>query len=144
MQYEPLDKVNNEIRVLRFLDLSNQVSADDFVRCSIENVSLEGPPDFQSHQGYLSNQTCPRLWDRFTKCVDLRDSTLEQTGLDKVTSIGLSQNCDYANGFRYAWGDFEALSYTWGAACDAKSIFVNGESKEVPRNLEEALRALRG
>jgi hypothetical protein len=141
MQYKPLDK-DNEIRVLNFIYLSSPGSVDDLVRCSIENVSLERPLHFQTHQGYL-RQNCPTVWDAFTKCVDLRDSTLEQTTLDKATSIRLSESHHQPSNFRYTWGDFEALSYTWGDRGDARTILVNGTCREVPRNLEEALRALR-
>lgn len=143
MQYEPLE-AKNEIRVLRFLDLHSPVSTKDFIQCSIKNVPLEDSPDFRSHQREPHNQTCPMVWDVFTRCIDLRDSTLEQTTLDKTTILGLSQIYNQHSDSRYAWGDFEALSYTWGDQGDARSILINGSRKDVPRNLEEALRALRG
>jgi hypothetical protein len=144
MQYKPLDKTKNEIRVLRFLDLSSPVLNEDFIQCSIENVPLEGSPHSQSHQGYPQNQKCPMVWDMFTKCVDLRDSTMEQTTLDKATSISLIRNHNQPSNSRYTWGDFEALSYTWGDGGDVRSILVNEIRRDVSRNLEEALRALRG
>jgi hypothetical protein len=143
MQYKPLDKAKNEIRVLRFLGLSSPVSTKDFIQCSIENVPLGGSPHFQSHHGYPHNQKCPMVWDVFTKCVDLRDSTLEQTTLDRATNLGLVQNHNQHSDSRYIWGDFEALSYTWGDQGDARSIFVNEIRRDVSGNLEEALRALR-
>lgn len=144
MRYKPLDKTKNEIRVLKFLNSSSAGSTEDTIRCSIRNVSLEIPRHFQSHQDYLQGQKSPIAWDRFTKSVDLRDSTLEQTTLDKATYTGLLQSLDQHSGSRYKWGDFEALSYTWGDADDKKEIVVNKIPKDVPRNLEEALRALRG
>lgn len=143
MQYMPLDKTRNEIRVLKFLDLPSPVSTEDFISCSVENVPLDGSLHSQSHQGYTQNQKRLVVWDVFTKCVDLRDSTLEQTTLDKATYLGISQNDSQPSDFRYAWGDFEALSYTWGYEGDARSILVNGLRRNVPKNLEEALRALR-
>jgi hypothetical protein len=141
MQYKPLDK--NEIRVLRFLNLSSPVSDRDMIQCSIENVSLGDDSHCQSHHGHPLNQKCPMVWDVFTKCVDLRDSTMEQTTLDKATNHGLSQNYDQHSDPRYIWGDFEALSYTWGDQGNARSILVNGIRRDVSRNLEQALRALR-
>lgn len=143
MQYKPLDKAKNEIRVLRFLDFSSPDSTKDFIQCSIENVPLEDPCNFQLHHGYTHNQNCPMVLDVFTRYVDLRDATLEQTTLDKTTNLGLSQNHDQHSDSRYVWGDFEALSYTWGAQGDARSILVNGICRDVSKNLEEALRALR-
>jgi hypothetical protein len=144
MQHKPLDKTKNEIRVLKFLNCSGPVSTDDCIQCSIANVPLEDSPHFQSHHEHTKNQKHPIVWDDFTKYVDLRDSTLEQTMLDKATHIGLSQNHNQPREFRFAWGDFEALSYTWGDEGVARSILVNGNRRDVPRNLEEALRALRG
>jgi len=83
------------------------------------------------------------VWDVFTKCVDLRDSTLEQTTLNKATNLGLVQHHNQHSDSRFIWGDFEALSYTWGDQGDARSIFVNEICRDIPKNLEEALRALR-
>jgi hypothetical protein len=143
MQYKPLDKAKNEIRVLRFPDLSSPDATKDSIECSIENVPLEYSPNFQSHHGYPHNQNCLTVWDGFTRYVDLRDSTLEQTTLDETTKLGLSQEHNQHNDSRYVWGDFEALSYTWGDRGDARSIYTNGIRRDVPRNLEEALRALR-
>jgi hypothetical protein len=76
--------------------------------------------------------------------VDLRDATLEQTTIDEATIVGLTQARNHVGRSRYAWGDFEALSYTWGDEGDAKSIVVNGNRKEVSKNLEAALGTLRG
>ncbi|KAG9195848.1 hypothetical protein G6011_00969 [Alternaria panax] len=43
---------------------------------------------------------------------------------------------------RFEWGDYVALSYTWGDPAEKKGIIVNGEKVEVQANLEAALRAL--
>jgi hypothetical protein len=143
MRYEPLNEAKKEIRVLGFPGLSSPVSTKDTIKCSIENVPLGDSSHFQSHHGYPHNQKCPMVWDVFTKCVDLRDSTLEQTTLDKATDHGLSQNYDQHRNYRYIWGDFEALSYTWGDQSDAREILENEIHRDVSRNLEEALRVLR-
>ncbi|CAN9374413.1 unnamed protein product [Alternaria alternata] len=144
MRYKPLDNTKNEIRVLKFVDPSSPVSTGDLVQCRIENVPLKQRSlHFQSGKDHLLSQECPKVWDKFTKCVDLRDATLEQTTIDKATTIGLTRVCNYAGRSRYAWGDFEALSYAWGDQRDVKSIIVNGMHKDVPKNLEAALRTLR-
>lgn len=46
-------------------------------------------------------------------------------------------------GGRFEWGDYVALSYTWGNPADRKDICVDGEIVKVQSNLEAALRALR-
>ena len=143
MQYEPLDKTKNEIRVLEFLDLPSPVPTEDTIRCSIKNVSLQSSLDSRPHQKDPQKRKFPIAWDKFTKSVDLRDSALEQTTLDAAIHAGLHRRFPQCDGSRYEWGDFEALSYAWGNTRETKTIYVDGVFKSVPRNLEEALRALR-
>jgi len=142
MQYEPLDKTKNEIRVLEFLNLSSPVLTEDIVQCSVRNVSLPSSFDSQLHQQGSQKRKFPIAWDKFTKSVDLRDSALKQTRLDAVIHAGLHRRYPQCNGSRYDWGDFEALSYAWGNTGETKTIHINGVPKNVPHNLEEALRAL--
>lgn len=145
MRYKPLDNTKNEIRILEFVDPPSPISTEDLIQCSIKNVPLqEISPHFRSSNDNMLSQKCPKVWDKFTTCVDLRDATLEQTTIDEATIVGLTQARNHVGRSRYAWGDFEALSYTWGDEGDAKSIVVNGNRKEVSKNLEAALRTLRG
>lgn len=44
---------------------------------------------------------------------------------------------------RFTWGDYIALSYTWGDPHDTREIFVDGQVCHITKNLEEALRTLR-
>ena len=44
---------------------------------------------------------------------------------------------------RYKWGDFEALSYTWGSDELKGKLVINGKLIEVGKNLEAALHLLR-
>jgi hypothetical protein len=144
MRYEPLDKSKNEIRVLRFLGPFRSISAEESIECTIENVPLEEDSFYsQSDQSYTQTQKYPIMRDRFTKCVDLRDAALEELTVEKAIYTGPNQAYSQLNKSRFVWGDFEALSYTWGKRGDVKSIVVNGMHKDVPKNLEVALRALR-
>jgi len=140
MWYKPLDKTKKEIRVLKFHD---KPSIKDTIQCSIRNVSLQTPRRSLPLPNSLQNQEFPIAWDRFTESVDLRDAILERTTLDTATRAGLHRRLDQHSDSRYEWGDFEALSYTWGDTGDRRKILVNGFRKYVSRNLEEALRALR-
>ncbi|KAF7671334.1 hypothetical protein GT037_010659 [Alternaria burnsii] len=145
MLYKPLDNTKNEIRILEFIDPFNPISTEELIQCSIKNVPLrEIYPHFRSGKDNMLSQKCPEVWDKFTKCVDLRDAALEQTTIDEATTVGLTHTHNHVGRSRYAWGDFEALSYTWGNEGDAESIIVNGDRKEVSKNLEAALRTLRG
>lgn len=140
MTYQPLDQTKNEIRVLRFLNLTTKLSTQDLIQCSIENVPMDSSFDSPLDHKHAQTQI---VWDAFTKHVDLRDTTLEQTTLDKPTYLGLCRNSDRPGPPRHTWGDFEALSYTWGDGRDTAKILINGECREVSTNLEKALRALR-
>ncbi|CAN9446056.1 unnamed protein product [Alternaria alternata] len=144
MQYRPLDRTRNNIRVLRFLDPFRPISAEDSIECTIENVPLEeGSFYSQSDQSHTATQKYPIVWDRFTKCVDLREATLEKVTLGKALRVYSNQAHNQPTNSRFAWGDFEALSYTWGDLNDVKSIIVNGMRRDVTKNLEAAMRALR-
>ncbi|PMD53636.1 uncharacterized protein K444DRAFT_700269, partial [Hyaloscypha bicolor E] len=44
---------------------------------------------------------------------------------------------------RFPWGDYVALSYTWGNTDETSEIVVNGKPVKVRPNLECALRVLR-
>ena len=44
---------------------------------------------------------------------------------------------------RFGWGDYLALSYTWGDANQRRNITVNGATISVTANLEAALRSIR-
>jgi hypothetical protein len=144
MQYKSLDKPKNEIRVLRFLGPFRSISAEESIECTIEHVPLEeGPFYSQSDQSYTPTEKHTIMRDRFTECVDLRDATIEELTVEKAMYTGPNQAYSQPSKSRFVWGDFEALSYTWGKRGDVKSIVVNGMHKDVPKNLEVALRALR-
>jgi hypothetical protein len=44
---------------------------------------------------------------------------------------------------RFSWGDFAALSYTWGDKNCKGKAFINGEVVEITQNLEDVLKQLR-
>lgn len=45
---------------------------------------------------------------------------------------------------RFAWGEYSALSYTWGSPTPARNIVIDSRLVEVGPNLEAALRTLHG
>ncbi|KAK5626677.1 hypothetical protein RRF57_002392 [Xylaria bambusicola] len=53
------------------------------------------------------------------------------------------QNIKHDRTWRYAWGDFVALSYVWGDPSVKREIFVDGVPVPVTASLEAALRELR-
>ncbi|USP80018.1 hypothetical protein yc1106_07292 [Curvularia clavata] len=142
LSYEPLDEDKKEIRVLRLLNMHSSDLMEDKIQCRIEHVSLKDLPVFPSISEHPDSQENFIFWGPFTECIDFRESFLERTEISKAASIARAHNIVYPN-FRYTWGGFEALSYTWGNKKDTKEITVNGVDINVPKNLEEALKTLR-
>ncbi|KAK7973212.1 hypothetical protein PG988_007346 [Apiospora saccharicola] len=119
MIYQSLQTSRAEIRLLRILPSSTaQTEAESPlpapVSCELQNYSLD-----ETVLGL--GQKAPLEWDSTT---------------DKLAPE-LSQVA------RYKWGDFVALSYTWGDPAHTAEILVNGTVVAVRTNLEAALRALR-
>jgi hypothetical protein len=46
-------------------------------------------------------------------------------------------------GFRYVWGDYMALSYSWGSGVRSHEIILNNQIFPVTETLDSALRSLR-
>lgn len=136
MDYRPLDRDNDEIRLLSILpspgygDQQPGVHPDqqahdqqDLVQCQLLHYSFQDaqPADPSSGQTVPIEQ--PALnWSR-----DYASPASEQS-----TTTG-----------RYSWGDYLALSYEWGNPNENRDILLNGNRMKVGRNLESALRVLR-
>lgn len=147
MKYEPLEPKLDQIRVIRFPQTSRK-HCSDVVRCYIEIVSLTGPQEPRPPR----ERTKPPVQtsnDVFVNSVDLRERCLEElpdlrpespASADILRPIHQTPQ----NAYRYVWGDFEALSYTWEGEAECADILINDCRTRVPKNLEQALRALRG
>ena len=134
MEYKGLDAINQEIRLITILPESpvsekiinqpgHQYSAlDDLVQCRLEPVSLG---DLVLLQGPSKSKG--------------------EASLTKLQWDGCYESSSYQNlpKWRYSWGDYVALSYTWGDATNTRNIIVNGHQVAIGANLESALQALR-
>ncbi|KAF2810701.1 HET-domain-containing protein [Mytilinidion resinicola] len=130
MTYQPLPK--DELRLLTLLP-PYPATADEPIHCSLDALSQSG----YSHE-YLTwyNETAVqelpherlRLWKDHVR------TTVRSNGaIEKALEIGPSR-------FRYSWGDYIALSYTWGSPEKPKHIILNGVPFAVTENLDAALR----
>lgn len=119
MIYQSLQTSRAEIRLLRILPSSTAQNEAEPplsrpVSCELQNYSLdETVIDLE--------QKAPLEWDH------------------------TPENCapEGSQVARYRWGDFVALSYTWGDPAHKADILVNGTAVAVRTNLEAALRTLR-
>ncbi len=128
MDYQLLNALNEDIRVVTILptltpnEESTNQTGTDLVQCRLEHVSLKDSEILQASKESSTNAS---------------STALDWNGCHRISS------CQYASKWRYSWGDYVALSYTWGAVTDTRKIILNGHEMAVGANLESLLRILR-
>lgn len=130
MEYQSLNAIKQEIRLLTIVSTppvidhpGQQDSAlTDLIQCRLDHFSLEGPESLQTSK---------------ESTVDISPSQLNWNGCHE--SSGSRDTPQWS----YSWGDYVALSYTWGDVNDTRNIVLNGHPTAVGANLESALRVLR-
>ncbi|KAF2439782.1 HET-domain-containing protein [Karstenula rhodostoma CBS 690.94] len=140
MDYRPLNTALDELRLISLLepvsDHGSKPSAlpspedDSLVHCVIEHYPLS---EESWAQGAISQHRSAFL-DWTTKIQTVESEASRRNGLDDGKGR--------PDRLRFHWGDFVALSYTWGDAQDKKEIVVDGKKVKVQSNLEAALRVL--
>jgi hypothetical protein len=122
LKYQPLNQVAEEIRLIKILPsypttLNNSGSIQqqnlDLVSCQLSHFPLKG------YQTQISSS---------------------QIDWDIADNASISSEKPL---WRYTWGDYAALSYTWGNPVQTSDILINGHKVTVRSNLEAGLRALR-
>jgi hypothetical protein len=126
MEYIPLKEDLDEIRVITILP----VSSDGLVHCIIENVSLK---DLISRDSKNSPPT--QQGESQVPELDARSHAGTQEALSTTKVPSPSQ-------YRFKWGDYACLSYTWGDPTQTRPIIANGTSIPVTTNLEACLQAM--
>ena len=134
MELQQLNAMKEEIRLVTIiptppisegsLNQSNPpiFALTDLVRCRLDHFSLsDSKPMLALRESTLDSLSTQLDWDGTQK----------------------PRGCQDAGQWRYSWGDYVALSYTWGDASDTRNIVVNGHQVAVGANLESALRVLR-
>ncbi|KAJ8123774.1 hypothetical protein ONZ43_g350 [Nemania bipapillata] len=140
--YEPLDASRNEIRVLSFEapPTSDALSSRlgriigprlAPLRLKLEHVSLDDfKPEYAAFRTKSSTQ-----WSRSQvddAWCEQFDFELGSTSLDMLRTAA-----------RFTWGDYTAISYTWGSQEHTRTISINGVPVTVGQNLAAALKRLR-
>jgi hypothetical protein len=137
MTYEPLNEAQNQIRVLQFERPWHPDLSSERLRLSLKNVSLDHLSDSYVFLG--SNHDVQEAWrDDYTEEIETRCLAPSHSVPSPHTASPRADN----SSSRFAWGDYEALSYAWGDRTQVAHIYLNGSLKEVSRDLEAALRAL--
>ena len=136
MPQDPNTRISfDEIQLFRFTDFADTADGGK-LKFETKTLSLDDYND--RYAQYLSQhadtQHLPR--QMFKSWIDCnRNNTGNQRGSD------LCQTFPSEYFPRYRWGDFVAISYTWGERSDQRTVSVDGKDILISRNLENALRA---
>ena len=155
MEYHPLSLEDSEIRVLTILTGNDDsFDGESPIMCTLEHVSLDKTSRADARKDAESAELAERVWPETNTTVDMKslwnrqylDSSTSDSAdaASRSTNTGLGVYRDCSPPWRFAWGDYLALSYCWGDARTTREIMVNGYSIHVTVNLEAALRQLRG
>ncbi|PSN60391.1 HET-domain-containing protein [Corynespora cassiicola Philippines] len=130
MLYKQL--VADEIRLITIHPSADQ---DDQVQCTLEHFNISDEFYTDEHLASLQKEY---------ENHGIRPSQLRSLSQDwvLVNSPNASATSNLPR-FRYRWGDYMALSYTWGDPAITRRILVNGIKMDVTENLDAALRVLR-
>ena len=140
--YQTLDHECDEIRLITILPLQPSTPENAQVECHVRKYRIDEDEYTPAYRSYLQSKNAPGAW------------------IDPRTPSDSPSECDEADGWvklrnpdddmtknlpevRYQWGDFMALSYTWGNPADCREILVNGHILKVTQNVEAGLRVLR-
>ncbi|MCJ1368622.1 hypothetical protein MMC16_007766 [Acarospora aff. strigata] len=143
MEYQPLDVTRNQIRLITLLPQPQSESSratergqpGSVIHCTLENVSLD---DYSSrYRQFITTKKVKEAEWKFQRNWKL--TCIEEAGI-QIGDITLDWSTSLF--WRFIWGDFVALSYTWGDRVASRPVIVNGVVVEVTENLEAALRRL--
>jgi hypothetical protein len=144
--YKPL--VGNEIRLITIKPGPKPKGKAKIVNTPIQ-CTLEHYPLIEPTESKVLKDIIEAVEDCWNNSISKWDFQVFDETLGKPfnhyewrhrTSFGLKKKAIRG---RYPWGDYVALSYTWGDPKDTKQIYVNEVPMDVTTNLEAALRVLR-
>ena len=139
---QTLDTTEDPFRLVTILPLDPDKSEAAQVECHLGVYSLANECLTPAYKQYLIDKEAPGAWN------DPQITSEKHThGNGLGDWIHVPHPSDNAitllPDFRYEWGDFLALSYTWGDPNTVREILVNGQPLPITQNLEACLRALR-
>ncbi|KAI1733384.1 heterokaryon incompatibility protein-domain-containing protein [Xylaria scruposa] len=123
-----------EIRLIHILKDARH-NPDSIIRCTMKTVSLLDM--LPSYKAFENDQPqCDRPCDLLAAWIKLVDPS-------RVSNKYSLLRAPHAAFYRFTWGDFATLSYTWGDPSITERISVDGKEVEVTKNLADSLRVLR-
>lgn len=156
MDYQPLNAERDEIRLVYYKDKKDLSSSgggtahdQNIVQLEMRMVSLQDYTESSLEEMQSSGNGKYTVTEYIVKAMGMsktiyglpladRESYMKKLTSDDQGVGRLPGLPDYG---RWSWGDFAALSYTWGDASKTRTIQVNSRSVEVTENLEEFLQS---
>jgi hypothetical protein len=146
MPYKPFKDGTNEIRLITILPAEGEGEAatGSQIHCRLDTVSLDDKFLTPTYRASLSNTDEWRGPGRFMKMQAVSKEN-KQKGFEDWIEVSAPEDdaTAYLPEFRYTWGDFMALSYTWGDPSITREIVVNGVSLQVTENVDACLKVFR-
>ena len=140
--YQTLDTHRHHIRLITILPLVLNAPQSAPVECRLQDVCIDDEHFTLAYKKFLSDKDALGAWKDPERLSELL-SPGEELGEWINVSNPSNDATTHLPEFRYEWGDFMALSYTWGDPTIGREIFVNGHSFMVTKNVDDCLRALR-
>ena len=142
MAYQPLDTSRDEFRLITILPLAPGSSDSAPVECYLQKFCLNDEHFTPAYKNYLNDKDATGARNH-----PHNYSVRLSQGSEVGDWIQIARPSDDATthlpDFRYEWGDYMALSYTWGDPANMREIFVNGQPLIITQNAEACLRVLR-
>ena len=142
MIYQALDTHRHQIRLITILPPNPDASHSAPVECHLHDICIDEvhfTPAYKLHlkdrDGSGARNDSEPYPDRLSSVDDGSDWIHVSHPDDNATTC--------LPDLRYEWGDFMALSYTWGDPTIGREILVNGHSLMVTKNVDDCLRVLR-
>ena len=140
--YQTLDHEFDEIRLITILPLPPSSPENVQVECHVQKYRIDDGQYTPSYRKYLQSKDASGAWIDPETPSDSPGEYNEADGWVKIRNLDDDMTKNLPE-FRYRWGDFMALSYTWGDPADCREILVNGHTLKVTQNVEAGLRVLR-
>jgi hypothetical protein len=133
LKYEPLDSLRNQLRLITFETSTTFPTppGPQPLHCKVDAYSLDQfTEDYEQYLSTLSKDL---------STTEVFEGWIARNQAKARDTADFVQNEIFT---RFTWGDFAAISHTWGDRTLTDVIFVNGQAVSVPANLGAGLRAL--
>lgn len=148
--YKPFKDGKNEVRLITILPAEGEgegegeAAAGSQIHCRLDTVSLDDKFLVPADRVSLSNKDEWRAPASFVKTQSVSKEN-KQKGFEDWVAVSAAKTdaTTHLPEFRYTWGDFMALSYSWGDQSITRDIVINGISMQVTENVDACLNVLR-